>query len=109
MPKPVETVRARTLRRRILETLRAAEAAGAGGWMDVEGLAEFLDPDCPGLTVSEARSACAYLEGKRYIRMRPVERRRDAPRRYQVKIRPAGIDLLEESTGPDPGVQDPRL
>ena len=105
----IATVRAKVLRRRILELLKAYRDAGADeGWMAVESAAEVLDAEYGSLTDQEVLGECGYLEEAHLVRMRNVEEHRSSPKRWKVRIRTGGIDLLQETAPPHPGVHDPR-
>jgi len=104
----LESVRARLLRRRVLELLRIARQTGREGWIAPRALFQFLYDETDGLTEGETRDAVLYLADKRYAEVRDLRERKSAPEALQGRITAAGIDLLEASVPPDPGIEDPR-
>jgi len=106
----LETVRAKHLRRRILECLRASKAAGGEGWVSARTAFAFLSDEVDALTLSETVDEMVYLAGaeKRYAATRDVRERRTEPAVLQARILPKGVDLLEGTIPADPGVEDDR-
>ncbi|HET6441848.1 MAG TPA: hypothetical protein VFH53_05675 [Phycisphaerae bacterium] len=106
----IGTFRARHVRRRILETLRAAASAGGEGWISLNPLLRFLSGEIDTLTRSEIDDEVRYLAdpAKAYAQIRDVREREGDPRRLQTRILARGVDLLEGNIDPDPGVEDDR-
>jgi hypothetical protein len=105
----LDTIRSKMLRRACLSVLRAAEAAGGDGWTAARAVFNFLRDDHCGLTLSETAEALRYLAAKGY-----AETRTQRPTKFdggdlQARILPRGIDLLEETVPPDPGIEDNRV
>lgn len=103
-----ETVRAKDLRRRVLAALRAAGGQGYEGWLSVRSLWNVLRPDLDGLLLYEVREAAEYLAGKGYAQTRLRREAKYQAGETDARITPRGIDLLEETIAPDPGVEDDR-
>jgi len=106
----IGSVRSRHLRRQILETLRAAAAAGGAGWVSLKALFAFLSDEVDALTRSELDDEVRYLAdpSKAYAATRDVKERKGDPSRLQARITPKGIDLAEGSIEADPGIEDDR-
>jgi len=105
---PLATVRVRHLRRRVLDVLRAAARAGGEGRLGATVLFEYLFDEIDGLSVGEVRDAVTYLGEKGYVEVTNLAEHRGDPARLAARLSATGIDLLDETIPPDPGVEDPR-
>lgn len=103
-----ETIRAKDLRRRALVALRAARSAGYDGWLSERAIFNLVRTEIDGLAFLEVREAVAYLEGKGYVAKRLRRDSKFERGETDAMILPAGIDLLEETVPPDPGIEDGR-
>jgi len=106
----IATVRAKHLRRRILDILKAARSAGGDGWISLKSLFAFLADESDALTGAELADKVRYLaeESKGYAETRNVRERRSDPPRLQTRVLAKGIDLTEGTVPPDPGIEDDR-
>lgn len=104
----IEAIRARILRRRVLATLKAAHECEPGTCLGAEAVFRYVSTDGDATTLSDVRAALAYLAGKGYVEL--VDRRRSRYERPQhdARLTPKGVDLLEASIPPDPGIEDER-
>lgn len=107
---PLGSVRARILRRSVLATLRAAATVEATGWLSIRAIWNYLkdEAEAEGLTLGELAGHLEYLGAKNYIAVRDAQKSKFGPRRPEARITPKGVDLMEESIPPDPGVEDDR-
>ena len=105
-----ETERVRELRRAILRTLRACQGDAYEGWLSQRSLFNVLRSGEPeGLTMFEVGRACAYLAGKLYVEVRARSESKIEQADRDWRITPAGVDLMDETIPPDPGVEDNRV
>jgi len=106
----IATVRAKHLRRRILDILKAARSAGGDGWISLKALFAYLTDETDALTGSELADEVRYLAeaSKGYAETRDVRERKTDPPLLQARILPKGIDLVEGGIPPDPGIEDDR-
>jgi len=104
----IATVRAKHVRRRVLEVLKAARSAGGDGWVSAKSLFAFLADEIDALTGSELADEVRYLaaDGKNYAEIRDVRERKTDPPRLQTRVLPKGIDLVEGTVPADPGIED---
>lgn len=104
-------VNTKILRRRCLQLLRSAQAAGGDGWTIPLAVANFVREELPDVTLQDAASAMRYLAGKGYADARVVGFDKTVPGsgKLQARILPKGEDLLDEAIPPDPGVEDNRV
>jgi len=105
-----ETERTKGLRRAILRVLAACQGDRYEGWLTERSLFAVLAASAPGLTMADQSAACQYLasKGKEYIENRARQESKFDVKDADWRILPRGVDLLDETIPPDPGVEDNR-
>jgi len=103
-----DTIRAMILRRRVLVALRGVQGGGYPGWLRDRAIFDFLKFDPEDFTFQEIKEAGAYLAGKGYVETKDRREDKFSAAEFDGRILPKGIDLLEETIPPDPGVEDNR-
>jgi hypothetical protein len=104
----LDTIRAKDVRRRVLLVLRATQGGGYEGWLSDRAILNFLAQDFGDLLFREVQEARTYLAGKGYVADRERRASKFEPGEFDARILPHGVDLLEETIPPDPGVEDNR-
>jgi hypothetical protein len=105
----VDTVRAKELRRSILQVLRAAQGGGYEGWLSERAVWSLLKDDLDDLTLAELRDHITYLAGKGYLDLRTRRETKFERSERDARLLPKGVDLLEATVEPDPGIEDDRV
>lgn len=86
------------------EILRIVRKFGTNG-ISFEGIEKVFSRAGMLGVAADLEENIHYLKGKGYLTTAHVKDQFDQVDRWMVVITPAGIDLLDEITGPDPGVE----
>ena len=104
----IATERLKELRRGCLMVLREMQVGTSEGWSTprmVFNCLRSLDDD---LTLAEVHRSLGYLKGKDYVQWRDLKLSKWDPPNPSFRLLPKGIDLLDKTIPPDPGVEDDR-
>lgn len=103
----LETEFRKELRRCILEVLRAAHTIRYEGWMSERSIANQVR-QADDYTLTEVQAELKYLRDKLLVAGEDRRATKFDAHNPSYRILPAGIDLLDESVPPVPGVEDNR-
>ena len=104
----LDTARRKLLRRCILELLRAAHSVRYEGWMAERSIFNQVGP-VEDSTFAEVQAELKYLRDAGLIADEERRETKFDAHNPSYRILPSGIDLLDETVPPVPGVEDNRL
>jgi hypothetical protein len=104
----LDAARAKLVRRHILASLQSVQGDQYDGWLGQRTLFAVLAPSMRGLALADVRQALSYLASAGLVETRDQRTTKFVPGDLDARITARGVNLLEETVPPDPGVEDDR-